>query len=522
MISSKHPILTQTRTLKPASASLLPRLGAVWAMAAAAWMAAVPAAYGQCASSFAAAANYGADFAPLCVAIGDLNRDGKLDLAVANGGGHPSNVSVLLGNGNGTFAPAVNHPVGTNPFSVAIGDLNGDGQPDLAVANFFENNISVLLGNGNGTFAAAINYGVGDRPVSVAIGDLNGDGKLDLVVVNRDNGNVSVLLGNGNGTFSAAVNYIAGSYPVSLAIGDLNRDGKPDLAVANDVSENVSVLLGNGDGTFLAAVDYGAGTGPISVAIGDLNGDGRPDLAVANYYGGNVSVLLGNGDGSFAAAVDCGVGGNPVSVAIGDLNGDGKPDLAVANFSSGNVSVLLGNGAGTFQTAANYGTGSGAESVAIGDLNGDGRPDVAVANAGTSPNFTDGNVSVLLNTSPTIVITQQPLSQSVAPGQTATFTVAAPGASSYQWRHRGVALASGGHFSGVYTSTLTVSNATTAEAGVYDVRIIGGCNSGQFSRAAALCVMAAVCKGDFNNDGLFSASDIQGIVNALLAGQTCP
>jgi hypothetical protein len=225
---------------------------------------------------------------------------------------------------------------------VAVGDFNGDGKLDLAVANASSNNVSVLLGNGTGGFGAATNYAVGAPPHSVAVGDFNGDGTLDLAVGNNGSNNVSVLLGNGTGGFGTATNYAAGSSPHSVAVGDFNGDGKPDLAVANQNSNNVSVLLGNGNGTFGPAINYAVVTTPESVAVGDFNGDGKPDLAVANGGSGvSVSVLLGNGDGTFGAATDYAVGTRPVSVAVGDFNGDGGPDLAVANFYSNNVSVLL-------------------------------------------------------------------------------------------------------------------------------------------------------------------------------------
>jgi hypothetical protein len=152
--------------------------------------------------------------------------------------------------------------------------------------------VSVLLGNGDGTFGAKTDFGTGADPNSVAIGDLNGDGKPDLAVANEPSNTVSVLLGNGDGTFGAKTDFGTGASPNSVAIGDLNGDGKPDLAVANYLANTVSVLLGNGDGTFGAKTDYGTGAGASSVAIGDLNGDGKPDLAVADYNSNTVSVLL--------------------------------------------------------------------------------------------------------------------------------------------------------------------------------------------------------------------------------------
>src|SRR2546429_2044453 len=191
--------------------------------------------------------------------------------------------------------------------SVAVADFNGDGKPDLAVANtgFLSDpvlgsgpptsgTVSVLLGKGEGTFQSAVSFGVGAVPLSVAAGDFNGDGKADLAVANERTDNVSVLLGKGDGTFQAAVNYGAGAYPCSVAVGDFNGDGKPDLADANFGSTNELVILGNGDGTFQDAVSYAnGGLGPHSVAVGDFNGDGKADMVVANAGSGNVAVVSG-------------------------------------------------------------------------------------------------------------------------------------------------------------------------------------------------------------------------------------
>jgi hypothetical protein len=246
-------------------------------------------------------------------------------------------------------APFLSFGAGGDPRSVAIGDLNGDGKPDLVVANYTSHTVSVLLGKGDGTFRGKTDSGVGSHPSSVAIGDLNGDGKPDLVATNSNSSTVSALLGNGDGTFGAKTDFGVGSYPSSVAIGDLNGDGRPDLAVANSNSSAVSVLFGNGDGTFSASIAVETGIGATSVAIGDLNGDGHPDLAVANNYGsgapgGTVSVLLGNGNGTFGVKTDYGTGGSAGFAAIGDLNEDGKPDLVTANGGMSTISVLFNIG----------------------------------------------------------------------------------------------------------------------------------------------------------------------------------
>jgi hypothetical protein len=219
------------------------------------------------------------------------------------------------------FVAPLSFDTGRTPESVAVADFNGDAIADLAVADGGGNTVSMLLGNGDGTFQPARDFATGASPQSVAAGDFNGDGRPDLAVANNlDGGTVSVLLGNGDGTFQDASPFAAGLFPAAMAVGDFNRDGVPDLAVANSGNpgnfSTVSVLLGNGDGTFQAPQDFAVGNVPVSVAVGEFNGDGIQDLAVANG-GGNVSVLLGNGDGTFQAARNFDAGAGPVSVAVG-------------------------------------------------------------------------------------------------------------------------------------------------------------------------------------------------------------
>ena len=321
---------------------------------------------------------------PLGMVTVDFNRDGKLDLVVANSASNT--ISVSLGNGNGTFRGHVDYATGNGPASVAVGDFNGDGKLDLVVGGDFAG-IDILLGNGDGTFQTAANYSVPCCAFSLAVGDFNEDGKLDLVAVINNDRAVSVLLGNGDGTFQPALNYPAGLNPATVAVGDFNRDGHLDLAVANgaatNASPNISVLLGNGDGTFQAALDYPVGNGPQTVVAGGFNGDGILDLAVTNAEDNTVSVLLGNGNGTFRSAVDYSTGTYPWALTLGDFNGDGKLDLAVA---SGVTQILFGNGDGTFQPAADLTAPeqSNPNSVAAGDFTGQGRLDLLVAFTATS------------------------------------------------------------------------------------------------------------------------------------------
>lgn len=319
-------------------------------------------------ASFVAKADFPLGQSLYGVAVADLNADGKPDLVVSNGGSN--NVSVLLGNGDGTFQAAVNYPVGSNPSGVQIGDFNGDGKLDLIVANETSSTLSVLLGNGDGTFQSQIvtNLSTGLYPNALAIGDFNGDKKLDVAVPvslpQQGSYAIAVLLGNGDGTFHAAVNYTSGAQPSSIQTGDFNGDGKPDLVTLNfDNGGQISVYLGNGDGTFQQALNTPVSASFSEVVVADFNRDGRADVAVQGF------VLLGNGDGTFQSAIAAPVG--PVS-AVGDFNGDGILDLATSNGAS--TTVLLGHGDGGFQESSSF-TAAG-QGIAAVDFNQDGQLDL--------------------------------------------------------------------------------------------------------------------------------------------------
>jgi hypothetical protein len=366
--------------------------------------------------SFLAPVSYPVDAYPSAVAVGDFNGDGKLDLVTANYGHYGvSDVSVLLGNGDGTFQPARNFATGTLPVvpSVAVGDFNGDGKLDIVATN--GSSVSVLLGNGDGTFQPAQTYGLPDEgglvqtPLSLAVGDLNGDGKLDLVVTGTTQylgygsappgaNYVNVLLGNGDGTFTDAstVQVPGGALPEAVALGDFKGDGKLDVVTA--ATNGVDVLLNNGNGTLAPPTAFATDGTPGSVAVGDFNGDGKLDLVTGNYttgVGASISELLGNGDGTFQPSRKLASGDDLAEAA--DFNHDGKLDILTmpASNPNGIVSVLLGNGDGAFQSPLNYAAGPSPYAVAVGDFNGDGFPDLAVANNPGSGGAS--TVSVLLN-----------------------------------------------------------------------------------------------------------------------------
>ena len=332
-------------------------------------------------------ASYRAGNGPVSVAIGDLNGDGRPDLATANL--YANTISVLVRTRVGTFQPRRDFRAGGDPRAVAIDDLDGDGARDLVAVNHTDPGaVSVLLNARGGGFRRRGDFPTSSGPVAAAIGDLNGDGRADVVTANRT-ATVLLLYNRGRGALEASRRYRTGLEPVSVKIGDLNGDRRRDLVTANFGSNTVSVLINKGDGGFGAKRDYATGLRPTAVAIGDLDGDGRPDLATANLEGSTVSVLLNRGSGRFRQGGEHKAGGDPRSIAIGDLNGDRKRDVVTVNAEASTVSVLLNSGDGTFQAPHDSATGRYPVSVAVGDLDDDESPDAVTANLGA------GTVSVL-------------------------------------------------------------------------------------------------------------------------------
>jgi hypothetical protein len=411
------------------------------------------------AGSFGAPVDFTAgDNNSFAVSIGDVDGDGNADLVTGNDDStldtSDYSVSVLAGDGKGTFAAADTFSVGPNPAntvavadmnadkkadivvggavllnagsdpllgrflfhapillgadeSSAVGDLNGDGRPDIAAVAQGANFADTFFNDGSGTFQAAENVApptdVSYRGTAVASADLDGDGKLDLVATAPvPTANVSVILGTGGGAFAQPVSYTATGTPRSVAVADLNADGKPDVVTGND-DGTVSVMLNSGGAVLASPVNYAArSAGTEQVTIGDLNGDGKPDLAVTNRLAtaspaeNVVAVLVNMGGGTFAPSTAAGpLSSVPGAAAIGDLNADGKADLVVVDVYGATVSVLLGTGNGAFATPASYQLGTNSSmtylvAVAIADLDGNGRPDLAVQ--------VDGRATVLLDT----------------------------------------------------------------------------------------------------------------------------
>ena len=336
------------------------------------------------------------------VAIGDLNGDGKPDIVAARGDA----VTVYLGDGRGGFDSAAGSPfaAGSNANDLALGDFDEDGRLDIAVANHETGYLTVLQGDRNRGLAPPVRIPVPSRPHphGVAAGDFDGDRHLDLAVESWAENTVLVLRGNGKGVFAIEPERLAvGRVPYhKLRAGDLDNDSLQDLVTTNTDGSSVSVSCTDRRRGLQPAREIATAKAPFAVAIGDVNGDRSPDLAIAHRWGAvdpnldGLTVLMGSGDCVFAPSAESPlkVGSSPTAVAVGDFDGDGVGDIATANMGSDNVTMLLGSRSGLRPARGSpFAVGRGPGAIALGDLNGDGRADIVTGNQGS------GNVSVVVS-----------------------------------------------------------------------------------------------------------------------------
>lgn len=333
---------------------------------------------------------------PKGIVTADFNGDGIQDLAVANQGSN--SVSVLLGNGDGTFTAGSSLTTGKQPGAIVSGDFNGDGRIDLAVADATDSRVLIFLGKGDGTFSAAspMNCNLITEcastvdPVALAVGDFNGDGHPDLAVVNQSISTVSLLFGAGDGTFSLqSTTQVALHESTAIAVGDFNGDGISDLALNNPASNTISILTGHPNGVFKSGGTITT-TSPGMLVAADFNNDQKPDIAVLNPGSNTITLFFGNGNGTFQAGAHYDTGAGPSSILVGDFNGDGLLDIATANTGSNTVSVLLGTGGGIFATHLDTPAGGSPASITTGDFNGNGKLDLAVTDS------TGNSISIFL------------------------------------------------------------------------------------------------------------------------------
>ncbi|CAF4135376.1 unnamed protein product [Adineta steineri] len=328
---------------------------------------------------------------PYSVAVDDLNNDTYMDIVVACSG--LNTIDVLLGFGNGSFTIPYKYSTNNNsfPLSLVIGDFDNDTQLDIAVANYQSESVGIFFGYGNGLFIDqmiffSVTYNF--NPYAIASGDFNGDNRLDIAVVNYDYNYVDIVLTYRNYTFLSQNTYSTdnGSNPTSIAVVDFNNDKQLDIVVANYGTDNIGIFLGYGNGTFSTQITYSTGDNsqPQAVTIGDFNNDKQLDIVVANNGTNNIGIFLGYGNGTFSSQTIYSTGNDsrPRDVAAGDFNNDGQLDIAVANYYGFNIGIFLGYGNGSFFNQQTYPTGnhSNPRSVALGDFNNDSRLDIAVAN----------------------------------------------------------------------------------------------------------------------------------------------
>jgi hypothetical protein len=311
----------------------------------------------------------------------DFNGDGYMDLALTRGSPDSGRVYILINKSDGTFHDGASYWTGSGPQYLCAADLDSDGDEDLAVVNHGlsyspDSTVSILLNNGDGTFAPSARFEAGSNPLGVCGADLDSDNDCDLIITNQHSRTVTVLSNDGSGGFSIDSVYSVGPNPISVCAADLNGDSIGDIAVTNGDTTNISVLINGGDGTFLPRVDYEVGPTSSAICACDFNDDGANDLAVGKYYSDRIAILINNGDGTFADTVDYIAGATFTGIVASDFDADGDYDLAASQDGPEAVAVLLNNGDGTFGQITSYTVNNEAYSVCAADFDNDGLIDI--------------------------------------------------------------------------------------------------------------------------------------------------
>lgn len=330
---------------------------------------------------------YGTGVFPRYVCAADLNGDGYPDLAVANRNSHY--MSILLNNGDGTYGSHITYATGGYPLYLHAADLDDDGDVDIAVANSDDDDISIFKNNGFGGFSVKLDYPTAAYPTSIDGGDMDGDGDIDLVT--GSGSNVAVLLNNGSGGFPSFEAYDAGSSVTRAYILDADKDGALDVAAVQVSVNLVTLMMNGGYGTLSVGDNAATGDDPGKMCAADFDGDGDIDMAVTNRADDNITYINGGGNGYFSPVTTYATGEGPVEVFPADFDADGDLDMAVANYDDHNVSILLNNGSGVFSSGGTYGAGGGTFGLFSADLDNNGTMDIVTSN------LTGNSVSVLLN-----------------------------------------------------------------------------------------------------------------------------